>query len=103
MDEQLNDISTSIQNKQNSIAAQLALIEEKEAELQRLSARMDALNAEIRDARASLQAVHGQEGGPAYPADVTQADYTSGYRYGGYGSGEAPAADGFNEENPKIR
>ena len=84
-----------------SIAGDEAKIQALDDEIANYSAQIEKLNADERDAKASVQAVHGQEGGPARPGSVTPVKHTVGYRVGGYGSGVVPAQSGFAGMPPR--
>ena len=102
MKEQQDVIDISVQQKQNAIESDVQEAAKKQAEIDALSERSSAVEAEARDARASVQAVHGTTdgNGPSDPYGITQATHTQGYRSGGYGSGESPAMSGFGGMPP---
>ena len=91
---QQDQIDISVQNKKNGIAMDEARIENIDREITDYKATMQQINADERDAKASVTAVHGTEGGPSSPGSITQADHTIGWRAGGYGPFTGPGPGG---------
>lgn len=83
-------------SKEKEIYEKQRDIEKCDQELSNYKEIMQQLNAQERDAKASVQAVHGTEGGPSRPGSITSVNHTVGYRSGGVGSGIAPAMTGYS-------
>ena len=88
---------------ENEIYDQRRAIEAIEAQQSEYNSQMQQLNAQERDAKASVQAVHGTEGGPSSPSTITPLESTIAYRTGGPGSGMAPAENGYGGAAPVPR
>lgn len=76
--------SGDMQRSINPIEGEIKVLDD---EINALNNELAQLNVEERDAKASVQAVHGTEGGPSRPSEIKQATHTVGYRVGGEGSG----------------
>lgn len=73
-----------MQRSINPIEGEIKVLDDQ---IEVLNNEIAQLNVEERDAKASVQAVHGTEGGPSSPSTITPATHTVGFRVGGEGSG----------------